>query len=840
MRKSVIKIIAFLVTFVVALFVVNKVMNEGHDNLTMEMAEASLPLVTMERNGMQYNQLHGYTCDMDIALQRDTVTVLGESREIGFVVDTFGQNVTSIGIEVRNVNGSRLIENTAVEDYEKREGKIYGQIALKDLIEKDAEYSLTILLELDEERTVSYYTRVIWSDKLHAEEKLEYVIDFHERLYDRDAARELTKYLETNSALEDNKSFHKVNIHSSFRQITWDELDVQEISEPVLSLKEIASQTATLLMNYVVSTSEGKEFTYYMVEEYFRIRYTADRMYLLDYERTMNQIPDEEQMYANDKLLLGITGTDIPMVESEDGNVVVFLASNRLFSYNSSTNKLTLIFSFYDGENADARTLYDQHGIKILNVDEGGNVQFVVYGYMNRGMHEGEVGIQLYSFSSSLNTIEELLYIPSHKTYSVLAAEMEQLLYQNRNQKLYFMFENQVHCVDLEDRSHSLLIESIGDGGLMVSENHKIALWSEGEAINTSTSMRIMNLHSDTSMAIRVEAGQVIKPLGFMEEDIIYGVANIEDVVEENSGQIFFPMYKICICNAAGELLKEYSQEGVYVTECTVTDNQITLERVVRGEDGQYKETSPDQIMNNMDAETGENVIVTAVIDRYKTYVQIKTRKTIDTKSIQVLTPKEVMYEGNRELRLTGEEGARYYVYGPYGVDGVFTQPAGAVNLAYEISGVVIDSDGECVWLKGNRVSKNQIMAITAASVTEEKNSVAVCLDTIFKFEGMVRNSEHLLAMEKSVADILEENLEGVQVLDLAGCNLDAMLYYLNQDLPVMALLKNGEAVLVTGFNDSQVVIMEPTTGKLYKKSMSESSEWFEENGNCFITYVRK
>ena len=155
----------------------------------------------------------------------------------------------------------------------------------------------------------------------------------------------------------------------------------------------------------IYCTREGKNITYYTVEEYFRIRYTADRMYLLDYERTMNQIPNVDQMYANDKLLLGITGTDIPMIESEDGNVVVFVVSNRLFSYNVSTNKLTLIFSFYDKENGDERTLYDQHTIKILDVDEGGNVQFVVYGYMNRGVREGEVGIQLYSFSSSLNTL---------------------------------------------------------------------------------------------------------------------------------------------------------------------------------------------------------------------------------------------------------------------------------------------------------------------------------------------------------------------------------------------------------------------------------------------------
>ena len=841
MRKSVIKLIAFLVTFVVALFVVNRIMNEGHDNLTMEMAEASLPLITMEMGGVEYNQLHGYTADMDIALQRDTVTVLGESRDIGFVVDTFGQNVRSIRIEVRNVNGSRLIENTTITDYEVRDEEIRGSLALKDLIEKDTEYALTIILEMDEDRTAAYYTRVIWSDKLYVKEKLEYVLDFHERLYDRDAARELTKYLETNSALEDNSSFHKVNIHSSFRQITWDELDVLEVGKPRVSLKEIASQTASLMVDYVVCTREGKNITYYTVEEYFRIRYTTDRVYLLDYERTMNQIPNVDHMYANDKLLLGITGTDIPMVESEDGNVVVFVVSNRLFSYNVSTNKLALIFSFYDKENGDERTLYDQHTIKILDVDEGGNVQFVVYGYMNRGVREGEVGIQLYSFSSSLNTIEELLYIPSDKTYSVLSAEMERLLYQNRNRKLYLMFENKVYCVDLENRSNTVMIENVGDDSLMVSDNHKIVLWSEGASPETATAMRIMNLNSDTSVRVSVPAGHVIKPLGFMDEDIIYGVARLEDMVEENSGRIFVPMYKICICNTAGELLKEYKQDDIYVTACTVASNQITLERVIRLEDGQYEETTKDHIMNNTEARVGDHVIVTAVIDRYKTYVQIKAPKTIDEKSIQVLTPKEVMYEGNRELELSDEESRnRYYVYSAYGVEGIFNGPGAAVNLANDISGVVVDREGKCIWLKGNRVSKNQIMAITESSVTEEKNSVAVCLDTIFKFEGLMRNTEQLLAMGKTPIEILEENLENVQVLDLAGCNLDSMLYYLNQDLPVMVLLKNGEAVLVTGFNDSQVVIMEPTTGKLYKKSTKESSQWFEENGNYFITYVRE
>lgn len=76
-------------------------------------------------------------------------------------------------------------------------------------------------------------------------------------------------------------------------------------------------------------------------------------------------------------------------------------------------------------------------------------------------------------------------------------------------------------------------------------------------------------------------------------------------------------------------------------------------------------------------------------------------------------------------------------------------------------------------------------------------------------------------------------------MLDLGGCSLDSMLYFLNRDIPVLAILKNGEAVLLTGFNEYNVVIMEPSTGRLYKKGMNDTREWMEENGNPFITYIR-
>lgn len=840
MKKTIIRIAVCVVVFLASALIIGSIMNQGHNNMTMEMAPATLPMITMESGGVACNELHGNTVEMDVAYQKDCITLLGEGRQANFTVDTFGREITGISTEVRSIDGSRLIENSEVTGW-KANGKSFSvSLTLKDLIDTNTQYSLTLILELEGEQKVYYYTTILWNDDVHISEILEFATDFHGKLYDKEVAKELTKYLEPNSKLTDNGTFHKVNIHSSFQQITWGSLEPVQEDAASIRLTQISGNVASLLMDFVVSTGEGKNKIYYNVEEYYRVRYTSERMYLLDYERTMTQIPDTTRMYANDKILLGITDENVGMMESADGNTVVFSDMGQLLSYNAATNRLTVIFSFYDKDNADRRTLYDNHGIKILDVDEGGNVKFAVYGYMNRGRHEGETGIQIISYDNSLNTIEEEVYIPYSKSYAVLKDEMEQLLYRNRQQHVYFFLENGVYDVDLENRSAEQLVSIRQDDSLQVSENHEIIVWQEGDDINHSNQLNVRNLNTGEQTVIRAEDGEAIRPLGFMGEDIIYGVARESDIRTENSGQIFYPMYKVCISNSSGDNLKEYGQDGIYIVDCAIEGNQITLSRIQRSENGSYQEILDDQIMNNVEEEPGQNKVVTADIDIYERYVQIQTKTTIDTKTIKVLNPKEVVFEGGRELTLDAvSEVSRYYVYNAYGVQGIYSAPGKAVKEAYDSAGVVANDRGITVWLKGNRVSRNQIMAIKEESVTDQKNSLTVCLDNILRHAGITRNTEYDLAQGKTAIQILEENMTGVQVLDLSGCSLDAVLYYVNQDIPVLAILEDGEAVLVTGFNEFNVVIMEPSTGKLYKKGMNDATAWFAENGNHFITYMR-
>ena len=87
------------------------------------------------------------------------------------------------------------------------------------------------------------------------------------------------------------------------------------------------------------------------------------------------------------------------------------------------------------------------------------------------------------------------------------------------------------------------------------------------------------------------------------------------------------------------------------------------------------------------------------------------------------------------------------------------------------------------------------------------------------------------------VLSILEQNLEGRRILDLRGCSLDIVLYYPDREIPVLAVQNDGSAVLITGFNEQNVVLMNPQTGTVYKMGMNDAREWFAENGNRFIAY---
>lgn len=841
MKRTILKLIASLAMFLITLTVSGYIMNKGNVNTTKNMELATLPVVYMNIGGTTVNRLYGYTQDMDVALLRDSITPLDENRGASFRIDKFSTMIKSVNVKLRTVDGTRLIESIDITDFEEDDYSFSATVNFKGLIDSYKEYCMEIYISTVNGREIMYHTRVIDAPLYCPKEKLAFVTDFHSKQGSEATNEELKYYMESNYT-GDNTTLAYVNIHSSMKQLAFAGLNIFEVTEPVVTFKELNVETAVFTIDYVAGQKTGNILTKYFVTEYYRIKYTSEVTYLLDYERTMHEITDEKQLDMNESTLtLGITDYNLSMCESEDGNTFAFVNENKLYSFNISENKLAKLFTFYDSDNFDARTINQNHKIKTLKVDETGSVWFLVYGYMNRGTYEGKVGMTLYEYNGSTNVIDEKMFISSNKSAEMVIKDIDELSYLTKHNYFYFMLDRSIYSINLENLEVQEMVMDLEENMYTISESMSMLVWQTGRDVNASESLAVMNLNTGQINTIEAPKGEYIKPLAFMNEDLIYGLAVKSDVITDAAGRTTFPMYIIKIQNEYGEQLKTYQRDGVYVSNVWLKENLLTMERVTKAksETLKYEPYDNDYVTNNQPKEVSQNTIQTAVDPELETIVRIKFSH--DTKGKMVtLTPEQVIYEGNKELYLgdTISEKDHYYVYYKGRLQTISTKEANAVKEANENYGTVLNDHGYYVWYRANRELRNQIMDLSVSFTNDEgKPAVAWCMDRMLEYSGFVRNSEYLLAKGETVLSIFNEALEDCDVLNLTGCSLDSILYYVNRDIPVLALMENDEAYLIIGYNQMAIVVLDPAKG-WYKIGINEAEELFEKTGNQFITYV--
>lgn len=833
--RTFLKIVTFLAVFVLTIAIAERFMNRGNTDMTTEMGPATLPIVYMNVNDEYVNPLHGYTVDMEGNYLRGTITPLKANREVDILVETYGAVISKIGYEVRSKDMTRLIEDTDVESFNYEDDMIVATIPVKDLIEDDTEYMLIIKITNGAGQVTKYYTRIINKPELYLTEKFGFVKDFSVKTFDKTAAKELKTYMETNSE-GDNSSFGHVNIHSNFKQLTWGDLKPIVSSEKELYLLEIDSLTASIELAYKVFINNES----YNVKEYYRIKRGNDRMYLMDYERHMNQIFDEDKnVLVNGKVLHGILDGKLQWKENKQANIYCFVQENSLFTLNTTNGNLYKVFSFYDKENNDLRTRFDNHGIKILSVDDAGNVMFIVYGYMNRGVHEGEMGICIYRFDSGLNAVEEEMFFPYFKSFEMLRTDVTSLSYINARSLFYMYIDGSIYRVNMETKSVENVVSGLDDNRFVSALDNNVIAWQVGDNTNDYTSINLFDLDMKEPVTVNADPGEIIVPMGFMEDDLIYGVARLSDITTDMTGRTEVPMYELKIIDRDRNLLKEYQPGGTYIVDISVEDNMITVDRVAwNGEMGYFEEVEQDQIMNNLPENAHLNNYTSVITEEMETIYQTELHKSPKDDNIKKLIPKHVMYEGSRDVLLEEEDHVeRYYVYSMGMIKGIYTDPAEAIVRGEETSGVVINKQGSYIWQTGARYLTKHIKNIEPNLADGSKTTTAMCLDEMLKLQGVYLNARTMLNGTTILA-LLGDNLPGTLPLDMSGCSYTAIQYYISRGTPVLAMVEGDEAVLITGYDSGNIYIYDPALGIEDKYGRIETEAWLMDNGNRFISYI--
>ena len=860
LKRRAIKLSVTFVLFLISLFVSNILLNRGNTDMTAEMGRATLPIVYMNVNDEYINPLHGYTTDMEGNYLRGPITPLMANRSVSFRADLYDAVIAKVSYEVRPVDMSRLIEETEVSDFTYEGDVIYATATLKDLIEDDTEYLLIIKLTTSGGSVIRYYARVINRAELYLSEKMQFVRDFSDKTMNKKDADEIKKYMESN-AEGDNSSYAYVNIHSSFRQLTWGDLNPSLVSDKDMEIFEIDETTASIMLTYQVEIMSET----HNVSEFFRLL-RGKRMYLMEYERITDQVFDEQKnVVVNGKILHGIVHSKPVGIENDNGSIYAFVQQNALYSYNISSNTMARLFAFADKDNNDARTRYRAHSIKPMTVDGVGNIWFIVYGYMNRGANEGRMGVSLYYYDCAMNTIEEELFIPYTKSYEILAREIESLAYISSRNRMYLFLDGSVYTVNIASRESEEMQGSISETGFYSSDDESIIAWQTGEAVIDRTQIQLFKLNSMTPSVIAASAGEVIIPLGFMDNDVIYGTAKVTDITTDYTGKTMIPMYSVKIQDPNGNVLKDYRQDGIFVLGIEKNDNMIILSRVSRDQEtGVFVPIDDDQIVNNKVRTTLKNKLSTVVTESTETTYQTVLYKGTDNdaSSMKITNPKEVVFEGSRDVALSGgDQLKRYYVYAKGGLAGIYTSASEAVTTASKLFGVVTNRRMKYVWESADRKSSVKLSEPDTAgsdqnskakddpgSEGEEGNgeeaseesdngsSYVKSIDTMLQSGGVYKSSEEEIRT-KSLVRVLSDNLDA-DVLDLSGCSLSDVLYYPSSGIPVMAMTGEGNAVIIMGYDAKNTILYDPKEERVYKMGMNDSATMFERAGNRFITYV--
>lgn len=835
MKQIIIKALSYIVTLIIAVNIISAIVNKGSNDMTVEMSEATFPTMKVNAAGYDVNTLYGYNCDIKANYIRGSITPISDDRRVSVEINLWGNTIEGISYEVRSLDTKRLVESTEVTDYEEKNGSVFAEFKIKDLIDKKREYLLVTVLSLSNGTDVKYYTRIIQDEELPVKEQLKFVNDFHNKTFDKAAAKSITTYLESNED-GDNSTYNKVNIHSSFNQITWGNLKIEKVNNYTTTILEMDQDIASIRNDFEVDVKHGEKTERYLVVENFRTRYTQERIYLLSYERTMNELfQAEENAFSNDKIMLGITDLNHDLKENNDGSIIVFKQQNSLYEYRNQDGKLTKLFSFYDEDNDDIRTLHNEHDIKVLNIDEAGNVLFVILGYMNRGRHEGELGVSVQYYDIAMNTIQEQVYIPYDRSYELLANDLKKLSFVSRANILYLYIGDCIYSVKLDERTGQIQVQGLAPDQIVSSSNNMLVAWDD----NNNSVIKLMNLNSGVVRDIEAGADEKLYVLGFLQEDIVYGVSKPSDIVRDSSGIERVLMHTVNIENKDGELQKTYAEDGIYVTNADITGSAVLMTRVRRDhETGTLFNTSNDQIMSTRSEPAMKNNIIEVITEDKEKVVEISLLADV-AKSIHLQIPKEVLIEGGNSLKINNDSAVekKYYVYYGGMVEGIFTRAVNAVKLAAEINGIVVDDSQNYIWKKGARQVRCRIQGISEAKIEEGQTGLSVCMDEILRFEDNPKNCAYELENGETALSLLSANING-SVLELTGCDLPSVLYYVSMGKPVLAQTPGGGSVLIIGYDEKNTILMDPIEGRIYKKGMNDSADWFMRGGNAFIAYV--
>ena len=832
-KHILIRVLPYVALFIIASVITSIIINRQVGLDSYSDADAVYPIIYLNRDGELINSIYGDAGEDDGVNNRNWIYPMNSDCIVKLEIKKSGNNIQNIEYELsESVNGNTLTTGK-LDKWEDSGDTIKADLDFSTSISDNREYILKLKLGT-KSGDAYYHTRVSHPETRDFIEALSFAKEFQGYTYDKKSDEKISIHLE-NRADVDDTNLAKVSIGSNYDNITWAGMNPKQYTSAVYSFAEINSSFTAISAEYIASAVQGSKTNLYKVKEYYRLRKANDVIYLLDFNRDLEQIFDMENASAEDgKMLLGISSEDNDVKLSESGSALAFVRNGVLYSFNTHNNKLIQVFAFSTAEDIEAGSFNQNYKIKIIKVAESGNIEFAVIGQMNSGEHEGKNGIAIYSYNSQNNTSNEEVFLSMKENGQVVTHRIGGVLYLNEKNQLYVTYNNALYKIGLDNKESEIIAANLPEGVYTASQDgHLIAISNSSNPYDV-TEIRILNLDSEKEYTINAESGEKVLPIGFLENDIVYAVAKDSNITKDAVGNTSFLMSKIIIANEQ-EILKEYGQKGYLITNASIDGNRIIMKRI---DATTHKEAADDSIVSISGQNMPGNDVKMVSISGFKNqeaYIFAdpgKAPSKIKTEKAQMSKKKDNIVENV----FNQTQSKEYYVYSAGRLRYVADSTAEAINMADKYSGVVIEANGEYLWIKGLKAMENEL---TGYQLNEKDlSSYSCCLNMMLKMQGINVDTKKMLDEGKKPVEILEE-YSREKVVNLSGCSLDCALNFISQGAPVLAATQDNKAMLIIGYDIYNIKVVSPADGYVFKIALDDARNRFAEAGNLFLTYKK-
>ena len=392
--------------------------------------------------------------------------------------------------------------------------------------------------------------------------------------------------------------------------------------------------------------------------------------------------------------------------------------------------------------------------------------------------------------------------------------DLEKLSYVNEKNELFLILAKNLYKINIEDNSSEILEKGIKNANFVSSDNNDHAAWlvSEGDE---KGNIKEIDFDTCKTRLIAPQKEQKLRTVGFMNEDLIYGILDKSDILKDEEGHKSVGIRTLRIEDFDGNVKKEYQKDGLYITDISVGDTLIEFELSAKSGDTSYVAQKKDTIMNNKKA--AANTVRTELVSASRTGVRVKLVFNMTKQTDSPLTMyAKVSSTDKKDIVLDTQipQETAYYVYGQGELDSIYTDPAKAVQRADTLGGVVLNRAQQYVWERGNKKMKIQIG-------TEELPDI------------LLQGTYDIKTLKKSLK-------KTGTVIDLSGCSLDSVLYEVSAQRPVIAKTGTNTSVLIVGYDEYNTYLYDPIKKETYPYGMNDSTDLFQKAGNVFITCIEK